>query len=165
MLKRKIEDDLIAWKNKPGHKPLVIMGIRQCGKTYISQHFAEQNYKNVVYMNFIKQPERINAFVGSKDVDSILLNLSAQIKGVKFIPEETCLIFDEIQECPEARTSLKFFKEDGRFDVIATGSLLGVQGYGDELKKRRRKMVQKKDLGINSVPVGDTCKLPWHNVT
>lgn len=154
MLKRKIEDDLIAWKNKPGHKPLVIMGIRQCGKTYISRHFAEQNYKNVVYMNFIKQPERINAFVGSKDVDSILLNLSAQIKGVKFIPGETCLIFDEIQECPEARTSLKFFKEDGRFDVIATGSLLGVQGYGDELKKRRRKMVQKKDLGINSVPVG-----------
>ena len=146
MLKRKIEDALIAWKNKPGHKPLVIMGIRQCGKTYISQHFAEQNYKNVVYMNFIKQPERINAFVGSKDVDSILLNLSAQIKGVKFIPGETCLIFDEIQECPEARTSLKFFKEDGRFDVIATGSLLGVQGYGDELKKRRRKMVQKKEL-------------------
>ena len=132
MLKRKIEDALIAWKNKPEHKPLVIMGIRQCGKTYISQHFAEQNYKNVVYMNFIKQPERINAFVGSKDVDSILLNLSAQIKGVKFIPGKTCLIFDEIQECPEARTSLKFFKEDGRFDVIATGSL----------------------LGINSVPVG-----------
>lgn len=60
MLKRKIEDDLIAWKNKPGHKPLVIMGIRQCGKTYISRHFAEQNYKNVVYMNFIKQPERMN---------------------------------------------------------------------------------------------------------
>ena len=110
MLKRKIEDALIAWKNKPGHKPLVIMGIRQCGKTYISQHFAEQNYKNVVYMNFIKQPERIGAFVGSKDVDSILLNLSAQIKGVKFIPGETCLIFDEIQEFPEARTSLKFFK-------------------------------------------------------
>lgn len=77
-----------------------------------------------------------------------------QIKGVKFIPGEICLIFDEIQECPEARTSLKFFKEDGRLDVIATGSLLGVQGYGDELKKRHRKMVQKKDLGINSVPVG-----------
>ena len=77
-----------------------------------------------------------------------------QIKGVKFIPGETCLIFDEIQECPEARTSLKFFKEDDRFDVIATGSMLGVQGYGDELKKRHRKMVQKKDLGINSVPVG-----------
>ena len=62
MLKRKIEDALVQWKNKPGHKPLMIMGIRQCGKTYISQHFAELNYKNVVYMNFIKQPERIDVF-------------------------------------------------------------------------------------------------------
>ena len=154
MLKRKIEDTLTKWKNKTGHKPLVIMGIRQCGKTFIAQHFAAGNYKSVVYMNFIKEPERINAFVGSKDVDKILLNLSAQIQGVKFIPGETCLIFDEIQECPEARTSLKFFKEDGRFDVIATGSLLGVQGYGDELRKKRRKLIRKEDLGVNSVPVG-----------
>ena len=155
MLKRKIEEALIAWKNKPGHKPLVIMGIRQCGKTFIAQHFAAENYKNVVYINFIKDPERINAFVGSKEVDNILLNLSAQIKGGKFIPGETCFIFDEIQECPEARTSLKFFNEDGRFDVIATGSLLGVQGYGEEFKKRRRKKLNKKELGINSVPVGN----------
>ena len=155
MLKRKIEEALIAWKNKPGYKPLVIMGIRQCGKTFIAQHFAAENYKNVVYINFIKDPERTNAFVGSKEVDNILLNLSAQIKGVKFIPGETCFIFDEIQECPEARTSLKFFNEDGRFDVIATGSLLGVQGYGEEFKKRRRKKLNKKELGINSVPVGN----------
>lgn len=67
MLKRKIEEALIAWKNKPGRKPLVIMGIRQCGKTFIAQHFAAENYKNVVYINFIKDPERINAFVGSKE--------------------------------------------------------------------------------------------------
>ena len=154
MLKRKIEDTLTQWKNTPNHKPLVIMGIRQCGKTFIAQHFAEANYKTVVYINFIKQPERISAFVGSKAVDDILLSLSAQIAGVTFTPGKTCFIFDEIQECPEARTSLKFFKEDGRFDVIATGSLLGVQGYGDEKKKRRRKLVQQKDLGINSVPVG-----------
>ena len=66
MLKRKIEDTLTKWKNKTGHKPLVIMGIRQCGKTFITQHFAAENYKSVVYMNFIKEPERINAFVGSK---------------------------------------------------------------------------------------------------
>ncbi len=154
MLKRKIEDTLIDWKNRPKHKPLVIMGIRQCGKTFIARHFATENYKNVVYINFIKEPERINAFTGSKDVDNILLNLSAQIRGVKFIPGETCLIFDEIQECPEARTSLKFFKEDGRFDVIATGSLLGVRGYGDEIRKRHRKLIRKEDTGINSVPVG-----------
>ena len=154
MLKRKIEDTLLQWKNTSGHKPLVIMGIRQCGKTFIAQHFAAQNYKTVVYINFIKQPERINAFVGSKAVDDILLNLSAQIMGVMFTPGETCFIFDEIQECPEARTSLKFFKEDGRFDVIATGSLLGVQGYGDEKKKKHRKLNGQKEPGINSVPVG-----------
>ena len=133
---------------------MVIMGIRQCGKTFIAQHFAAENYKSVVYINFIKQPERISAFLGSKDVNTILLNLSAQIQGVKFMPGDTCFIFDEIQECPEARTSLKFFKEDGRFDVIATGSLLGVQGYGDEKKKERRKLIHQKEAGINSVPVG-----------
>ena len=154
MLRRKIENTLEQWKSTSGHKPLVIMGIRQCGKTFIVQHFAAAHYKTVVYINFIKQPERINAFVGSKDVNVILLNLSAQIQGVSFTPGDTCFIFDEIQECPEARTSLKFFKEDGRFDVIATGSLLGVQGYGDEKKKQRRRPVELKEPGINSVPVG-----------
>ena len=154
MLRRKIEDTLTQWKNASGHKPLVIMGIRQCGKTFIVHHFATTHYKTVVYINFIKQPERINAFVGSKDVNAILLNLSAQIQGVTFTPGDTCFIFDEIQECPEARTSLKFFKEDGRFDVIATGSLLGVQGYGDEKKKQLRKQMEQKEPGINSVPVG-----------
>ena len=154
MLKRKIEDSLIRWKDSTGHKPLVIMGIRQCGKTFIAQHFAKTNYKTVVYINFIKQPEHITAFLGAKDVNTILLNLSAQIPGVTFTPGETCFIFDEIQECPEARTSLKFFREDGRFDVIATGSLLGVQGYGDELKKQHRRLSKTKDSGINSVPVG-----------
>ncbi len=134
MLKRKIENTLLQWKNHTNHKPLVIMGIRQCGKTFIAQHFAQKHYKTVVYINFIKQPERISAFVGSKAVDDILLSLSAQIAGITFTPGTTCFIFDEIQECPEARTALKFFKEDGRFDVIATGSLLGVQGYGDEKK-------------------------------
>lgn len=154
MLKRRISDTLKIWKGTPNHKPLVIMGIRQCGKTFIAQHFANENYKKVVYINFIKQPEFIMAFLGSKAVDDILLNLSTLIKDVTFTPGDTCFIFDEIQECPEARTSLKFFKEDGRFDVIATGSLLGVQGYGDDKKKQRRKLVLNQDLGINSVPVG-----------
>lgn len=105
-------------------------------------------------MEEYRQPELINAFTGSKNVDNILLNLSAQIKDMSFPVGNTCFIFDEIQECPEARTSLKFFKEDGRFDVIATGSLLGVQGYGNEIKKKRRRLVSKETVGINSVPVG-----------
>ena len=135
MLKRKIETTLHEWKRTPKHSPLVIMGLRQCGKTFIVRKFAEENYKYVYYINFTKQPQRIAAFLGSKEVDAILMELSAQITGANFVAGETCFIFDEIQDCPDARTSLKFFKEDGRFDVIATGSLLGVLGYGEKKKR------------------------------
>ena len=153
-LRRRILETLKAWKGRPNHKPLVIMGIRQCGKTYISQKFAEENYKHVVYINFFKQEERKTAFYGSKDADTIILNLSAQMRNAKFVPGETCIILDEIQDCPEARTSLKFFMEDGRYDIIATGSLLGVQGYGQDEKKKRTRKAAKQDKGTNSVPVG-----------
>lgn len=149
MLKRKIEDRLLEWKRTPDHKPLVIKGIRQCGKTFIVQHFAQKHYKSVVYVNFALQPEKIDAFVGSKEVDSILMTLSAMMPEEEFIPHKTCLILDEIQDCPDARTALKSFKLDGRYDVIATGSLLGVKGYGE--KKRKEKVQQ---IGKNSVPVG-----------
>lgn len=154
MLKRRISDTLKAWKDTQNHKPLVIMGIRQCGKTFISQQFANENYKHVVYINFIKQEERKTAFYGSKDVDTIILNLSAQMRNAQFVPHETCIILDEIQDCPEARTSLKFFHEDGRYDVIATGSLLGVQGYGQDKKRRRIRNSVHQEKGSNSVPVG-----------
>ena len=154
MLKRRISDTLAKWKATPNHLPLVIMGIRQCGKTFISQQFARENYPHVAYLNFIKEEQRKTAFYGSKDVDSIILNLSAQMHDCKFVPGETCIILDEIQDCPEARTSLKFFKEDGRYDVIATGSLLGVQGYGQEKKKRRQREALRQERGTNSVPVG-----------
>jgi len=155
MLRRKIEQTLLDWKNSSQRDPLVIMGIRQCGKTFIVRNFAEKAYgkENVVYINFIKYPERVAAFLGSKDVDSIILNLSAQMRSSKFLPGKTCIILDEIQECPDARTSLKFFKEDGRYDIIATGSLLGVQGYGTELYGPESKK-RKRVLGTNSIPVG-----------
>lgn len=143
----------MKWKSTPNHLPLVIMGIRQCGKTFIAQQFVRDNYPHSAYINFIKQDELKAAFYGSKDVDTIILNLSAQMRDTKFVPGETCIILDEIQDCPEARTSLKFFKEDGRYDVIATGSLLGVQGYGQE-KKRRKRVVVRQEKGSNSVPVG-----------
>ena len=149
MLRRKIEKDLLRWKNTPRHNPLVIMGIRQCGKTFIVQEFAKKHYSSVVYVNFALQPEKANAFVGSKDVDVILMNLSTMMPEAEFVPNRTCLIFDEIQDCPDARTALKSFKMDGRFDVIATGSLLGVKGYGEKQKKERN-----RQLGKNSVPVG-----------
>ena len=148
MLRRKIESVLAGWKASEDRKPLVIKGIRQCGKTYIVQKFAMENYESVVYMNFILEPDKKSAFVGNIDVDTIILNLSALIQGSRFINGKTCIILDEIQECKEARTALKSFHIDGRFDVIATGSLLGVEGYGK--KKKRNEEVEGQD----SVPVG-----------
>ena len=148
MLKRKIESYLSEWKRSEGRKPLVIKGIRQCGKTYIVKKFASENYPNVVYMNFILEPDKKSAFTGNLDVDTIVLNLSALIPGARFISGETCIILDEIQECKEARTALKSFQMDGRFDVIATGSLLGVKGYC------KRKNENTGDDGTDSVPVG-----------
>ena len=145
MLKRKIETYLADWKQSQDRKPLVIKGIRQCGKTYIVQKFARENYDSVVYMNFILEPDKKSAFTGNIDVDTIILNLSALIQGSRFIEGKTCIILDEIQECKEARTALKSFHIDGRFDVIATGSLLGVKGYGQ---------TKKEDIGQDSVPVG-----------
>ncbi len=146
MLKRKIESVLVEWKNSTSKKPLVIKGIRQCGKTYIVQKFAKENYDSVVYMNFILEPDKKSAFTGNIDVDTIILNLSALIPNSRFIKGKTCIILDEIQECREARTALKSFKMDGRFDVIATGSLLGVRGYCNSGKK--------EDDGQDSIPVG-----------
>lgn len=148
MLKRKIETYLVDWKKSKDKKPLVIKGIRQCGKTYIVRKFAEENYESVVYMNFILEPDKKSAFAGNIDVDTIILNLSALIPGSRFISGKTCIILDEIQECKEARTALKSFHIDGRFDVIATGSLLGVKGYGKNKKKK------DEEEGQDSVPVG-----------
>ena len=146
MLRRKIETVLAGWKNSEAKKPLVIKGIRQCGKTYIVQKFAKENYESVVYMNFILEPDKKTAFVGNIDVDTIILNLSALIPGCRFIDGKTCIVLDEIQECREARTALKSFQIDGRFDIIATGSLLGVRGYG--------KSDKKAEDGQDSIPVG-----------
>lgn len=148
MLKRKIEEELIAWKANPNRKPIVIKGCRQCGKTFIVQKFAEENYANVVYLNFMQDSDYALAFEGSKRVDDIVMNLSAMIPQSQFVANETCIIIDEIQECPAARTALKFFKMDGRYDIIATGSLLGVKGYGE------RRNSSGNESSKTSIPVG-----------
>jgi len=135
MLRRKIEQRLTEWKNMKNHKPLIIKGCRQCGKTFSVLEFAKKNYKNVVYLNFFENPDYAAVFSGSLEIDNIVMLLSALLGGqAVFVPGETVLILDEIQDCPEARTALKFFHKDGRYDVIGTGSLLGVKGYGKEPK-------------------------------
>ncbi len=135
MLKRKIENTLIEWKNSENRKPLLIKGCRQCGKTFSVKEFAKKNYKHTVYLNFFVNPDYASIFSGSLEIDHIVMMITALLgKEAVFIPGETVLILDEIQECPEARTALKFFRLDGRYDVIGTGSLLGVKGYGKEPK-------------------------------
>ena len=135
MLKRKIEQKLIDWKNTENRKPLLIKGCRQCGKTFSVLDFAKKSYKNVVYLNFFENPDYASVFSGSLEVDTIVMMLSALLGSeAVFESGRTVLVLDEIQECPEARTALKFFRMDGRYDVIGTGSLLGVKGYGKEPK-------------------------------
>ncbi len=135
MLKRKIEQTLLDWKHMPGRKPMILKGCRQCGKTFSVQKFARENYQHVVYLNFFQNSEYASIFSGSLEIDNLIMLMSALLgPAAVFVPGETVIILDEIQECPEARTALKFFHLDGRFDVIGTGSLLGVKGYGKEPK-------------------------------
>lgn len=129
MFKRKIEKYLKEWKNEKNKMPLIIKGCRQCGKTFSVLDFAHKNYENIVYLDFFQHPEYKSVFDGGLDIDTICMTLSTLIPDANFVSGKTCLIFDEIQECPHARTALKFFKTDGRYDVIGTGSLLGVSGY------------------------------------
>ena len=146
MYKRKIEAALLQWKAKKDHKPLVIKGCRQCGKTSSVLDFAKKNYSHVVYLDFHEHKEYKAFFAGALDVDTLTFNISVGIHGARFVPHDTCLVFDEIQDCPNARASLKFFKLDGRYDVICTGSLLGVNGY-------KTKEEQKEEESA-SIPVG-----------
>ena len=129
MYKRKIDDVFDNWKNQTDHKPLVVKGCRQCGKTSSVLAFARKNYKNVVYIDFHEQRDLCTIFDGSLQVDYLTVAISAAVPSAHFEAKKTCLVFDEIQDCPQARASLKFFKLDGRYDVICTGSLLGVNGY------------------------------------
>ena len=129
MFRRKIEQVLLDWKKNKDKMPIVIKGCRQCGKTFSVLDFARKNYGNVVYLDFFLNPQYKSIFDDSLEIDNILVNISTLLPNVRIVPGDTCFVFDEIQDCPRARTSLKFFKIDGRFDVICTGSLLGVSGY------------------------------------
>ncbi|MBR5781425.1 MAG: ATP-binding protein, partial [Bacteroidales bacterium] len=126
LLKRKIDAYLMDWKNNPDRKPLIIKGARQIGKTRSVEWFAYQNYKNVIQINFVEQPKYKNIFEDGFEVDAILKNISLLNPELKFVPDETIFFFDELQACPNCATSLKFFKLDGRFDVICSGSLMGI---------------------------------------
>lgn len=126
LLKRKIDAYLMAWKRNPDRKPLIIKGARQIGKTRSIEWFARQNYTNVIQINFVEQKRYRDIFEDGFEVDTILKNISMLNPEFRFTPGDTIFFFDELQACPNCATALKFFKLDGRFDVICSGSLMGI---------------------------------------
>ncbi len=125
-LKRKIDDYLIEWKNSKTKMPLIVKGARQIGKTDAITNFGQNNYKSFVKINFVLQPEYKDIFDKGFDVDRVIKDITLKNGDFEFIPNETLIFFDEIQEYPSCATSLKAFREDGRFDVICSGSLMGI---------------------------------------
>lgn len=125
-LKRKIDDYLEAWKEDADKKPLIVKGPRQVGKTESIKKFAENNYESLIEINFVEEPKYKMIIADGYKAEDIIKNISRIDPSKKFIENKTLIFFDELQEFPEIATALKFFKIDGRFDVICSGSLLGI---------------------------------------
>lgn len=126
MLKRKITSVLLDWKKNKKNECLLIKGARQIGKTFIVEDFGKRYYKSYIYINFFSNPNLKEIFSNELNADEIYKKMSAFIKNIEFIENDTLIFLDEIQECPNARTALKFLAIDNRYDVIASGSLLGI---------------------------------------
>ena len=125
-MKRKLLNNLIEWKNDKNHKPLVLEGARQVGKTWLMKEFGRTQYKKVAYINFDRNEKMCKVFETDLDTNRLITAIELDVE-FKITPEDTLIIFDEIQECPRAITSLKYFNEDApQYDIIAAGSLLGV---------------------------------------
>lgn len=145
MLKRKMYNTLLKWKVEKGKECLLVKGARQVGKTYLIREFAKNEYQSFVEINFLEQKSLSVIFNGDKTAEEIYKRITANIPGVRLIPHKTLIFLDEIQKCANARTALKFLAEDNRFDVIASGSLLGL-AYGKD---------DDRDVEpIESIPVG-----------
>ena len=143
MLKRKILNELNEWKNNPSRLSLLIKGARQVGKTFIVREFSKRNYKHFVEINFVENPAYHSIFNGAMDTESLIKQISLRMPRTALVPGKTLIFLDEIQLCPRARASLKFLAEDKRFDVVASGSMLGINyedvpsypvGYVDQLE-------------------------------
>jgi len=125
-LRRKVDQYLIDWKNNPNKMPLIIKGARQIGKTESIENFAKNNYEHVVEINFALDKQYLNIFENGFDVDTIIKNITFINPNFEFIPGKTLIFFDELQSCINCATSLKAFNLDGRYDVICSGSLMGI---------------------------------------
>ena len=147
MLKRKVFQTLIDWKNTKKNECLLVKGARQIGKTFIIEKFGKDFYKSYIYINFLENPGQKDIFEGSLEGAEIIKKMSLVFFNIEFIPGDTLIFIDEIQECPNARTALKFLALDNRFDVIASGSLLGIN-YKE----------------VPSIPVGFETQIEMHSL-
>ena len=147
LLKRKIDKILLDWKAREDHKPLIVKGARQVGKTASINAFGLANYKSVIYINFVLQKEFRSIFDSGYEVDGIIKNISLIRPTWKFIPGNTLIFFDELQKCPDCATSLKSFCIDGRYDVICSGSLMGI--YYEEIESNA--VGYKEDFEMRSM--------------
>ncbi len=145
MLKRKMYQFLLNWRVHKGKECLLIKGARQTGKTYIVEEFGKREYKSFIEINFLKNPGLKAIFNGDLTADEIYKKISIYIPGSRFVRGNTLIFLDEIQKCASARTALKFLAEDGRYDVIASGSLLGLH-YGQDADDEVEE--------VESIPVG-----------
>lgn len=155
MLKRKAYDYLIHWRNSKEKECLLIKGARQVGKTFLVEQFGENEYKSFIEINFLKEPNLKSIFSGALDADSIYRAISIMKPGSKFIPGDTLIFLDEIQRCSSARTALKFLAQDNRYDVIASGSLLGLH-YGMD--------ADNEVEAVESIPVGFESQLIMYSL-
>ena len=128
-LQRKIDEWLIDWKQKKDHLPALVVGVRQCGKTESIKKFGSANYDNMIYMNFWTDVTCAKDFEGTLNFDEVISNISIRFPNEKIMPKKTLIFLDEIQECPRARLFFKNAYQDGRYDVIGSGSYIGLNGY------------------------------------
>ena len=159
MLKRKIYNDLLDWKNKRKKeqvkKCLLVKGARQVGKSFIIKEFGKKEYASFVYIDFFRQPALKSIFDGDLTSEEVLKRMTANIRNFKLIPGDTLIFLDEIQRCGNARTAIKFLAEDMRFDVISSGSLMGLT-YGEDDDKE----VETPE----SVPVGYESQITMYSL-
>lgn len=159
MLRRKLYDDMLKWKEQRKSekikKCLLIKGARQVGKSFIVKEFGKNEYKSFICIDFFRQPTLKTIFDGDLTSDEILKRMTANIRDFSLVPGETLIFLDEIQRCGNARTAIKFLAEDMRFDVISSGSLMGLT-YGED-----------DDEGVEapkSVPVGYEMQITMHSL-
>ena len=155
MLKRKVYQELLHWRSHRKDECLLIKGARQIGKTYIVRLFGEQEYESYIEMNFLKNPNLREIFTGDLSSTEIWKRMTAYLPGIKLIEGKTLIFLDEIQKCAKARMAMKFLAEDRRFDVIASGSLLGLH-YGQDADDEVEE--------VESIPVGYEHPLIMHSL-